>query len=199
MPLSSNYRIDRSKYLVKDEFHKLLESAKKNDRDYLLFAVCGNLGLRVGELVSIKVSDIDFEHSVIGIRTLKQKKEKGVIDEMLLPEGINTLISDYIKKYKLKQEDWLFKSDKGVLSKRGCQWIFDKYATKCGLKIKGKDNKKGRGIHCLRHFQGIILSEATNNPTKVAKLLRHRNLDTSLAYAHILDEKEIRKKIGTIL
>lgn len=172
--------IERNRYITPEEFNTLLNAAKKNkdELSYHAFFACGNLGLRVSELVALVKSDFDFTNSLVRINTLKQRKD--TVHHLKVNPGV----MDRIKKYasKMKPEDKLFN-----VSKRQMQRLFDRYANAAKIKIQGKGKNKGRGIHCLRHLRGIVLASKTRDPYLIAKALRHKNLSTSMAYVHMSD------------
>lgn len=60
------------KYLRKEEVHRMLGAV--TGRNKLIIQMLWHTGVRVSELLSIKVSDIDFEQNTVTVRTLKKKK-----------------------------------------------------------------------------------------------------------------------------
>lgn len=174
-------RIERTKYILPEEFTKLLNAARKDDFYYHAFLICGNLGLRVSELIKLEKKDFDFDHNLVKVSTLKQRKGREIYDEMEVSPDLIKIIKPYIDKLE-SPETRLFN-----MTKRTVQYKFDYFAEKAGIKIKGKGKNKGRGIHCLRHMRGILLAAKTRDPYAIARALRHRNISTSMAYVHLTD------------
>ena len=183
--------LDRVKYINPEEFKKLLDATRKeSELYYYAFFICGNLGLRVSELLTLKKSDFDLHNNIVTIMTLKQRADK--IDKMEIPLEVIKLIKPYLKTIK-KPDGLLF-----PYGKRTLQYKFDYFAGKAGIKIKGTNTKKGRGIHCLRHLRGFLLAETTRDPYTIAKALRHSSINTSMAYVHLKDYNATIQKVRII-
>lgn len=178
----------KKKFLDKEEFKKLLELAKKtDDRDYILFLIAGNLGLRVGEVVRLRKQDLDFNEKTINVPTLKQKS-KGPLKRGKLPEIYvklpgenimnNKIFQSYINSVYLKQSEFLFPGkDKkhSYLSESGAQKTFKMYLKKLGIRAS---------FHSLRHFRGDSIYKETLDLLSVSKILRHKSLKYARTYVH---------------
>lgn len=143
--------MDWRKHLTPEEFAKLLKAATI-DRDKCILLLLAGAGLRVGELTSIRVGDIDFVKGYLHIRAAnaKLKKARTVV---LLPPVIEVL-----HKYLAGRtgEGWLFPGYSGNhISTRQVQQILNHIADKSGLQ-KINEDKQGPGRyrihpHLLRH------------------------------------------------
>jgi integrase len=183
--------LDRIRYITVEEYKRFLDVVKKKSkRFYYAFLICGNLGLRVRELVSLKYGDFDLVKNTVTIKTLKQKG-KDIYDTIEFDPSLGGILKKFFNNHK--PDELIFD-----LSVRQMQRMFDKYARDCDLKIKGTGNRKGRGIHCLRHLKGLMIAQQTKDPYVIAKLMRHRNISTSLSYIHLLDIKKTVQNIGII-
>ncbi|AIY79490.1 phage integrase family protein [Clostridium botulinum 202F] len=85
----------------------------KNERDYLLCKFQLNTGLRISDVVNVKVSDIltsniNFKDYFI-LREQKTSKEK----KIKLNDTLKKSLKEYVKQNKLQQNDYIFKSRKG--------------------------------------------------------------------------------------
>lgn len=183
--------IDRRKFITTDEYRKLLSVSKKNPVAYMAFLVTGNLGLRVSELVRVRCCDIDEKLSRIRVFTAKQRK--ATEDYLPLDRALMSAIVAYARSIQARGETLLF-----PYSTRWVQMMFDKYAGKAGIKVKGSSGVRGRGIHCLRHFRGMSLVYAGIDPVTVKELLRHRSITSTDVYLHSVRQEEAVKKVGTI-
>ena len=191
-------KTSRQKYLTEDEYKRLL-GVIRNERDYVLFFLCGNLGLRVGELVRLRVSDImkDEKGYYLKIPTLKRGvvkgKVKGTIQRGELPKTyediplssdlapIREILNKYILKYKIKS--WIFPYRGLHLPEYTVARYFKSYVRKAGLDPR-------YSIHALRHFKGFCTYKQTVDLKSVQILLRHRDIKTSSIYADAnLDSK----------
>lgn len=150
----------------------------KNSRDRAIVEFLYATGLRVSELVSLNRSDIDPNANslkVIG----KGNKERFVI--------YSDIAKFYLQKYLSERKDdndALFVSTKkpyNRLSTRGVQKIFEKIKKELGL-------SGDLSPHILRHAFATRLA-ATADITTVQKLLGHTNIDTTLIYAELSNDK----------
>lgn len=150
----------------------------KNSRDRAIVEFLYATGLRVSELVSLNRSDIDPNANslkVIG----KGNKERFVI--------YSDIAKFYLQKYLSERKDdndALFVSTKkpyNRLSTRGVQKIFEKIKKELGL-------SGDLSPHILRHTFATRLA-STADITTVQKLLGHTNIDTTLIYAELSNDK----------
>ncbi|MCU7552844.1 site-specific integrase [Chitinophagaceae bacterium LB-8] len=130
-------------------------------------------GLRVGELVRLKVKDIDSQRMVIHIHEGKGGKDRMVqLSQVLL-----TILREYYSKYKPKE--YLFEGEGG-----GAYCVRSAQKVLAQAKIRAKVNKKG-SIHLLRHSYATHLLEAGTDIRYIQELLGHNSLKTTLRYTHV--------------
>jgi site-specific recombinase XerD len=152
---------------------KKMFSVVENKKHELLLKMCYGMGLRVSELVHIKITDIDSGSMQVVVNQGKGKKDRYVN----LPESILEDLRAYYKKYQPKE--YLFEGQfGGQYSVRSAQLVF-----KNTMK-KAKINKKV-GIHGLRHSYATHLLEAGTDMVFIQKLLGHNNIKTTLVYAKV--------------
>lgn len=98
-------------------------------------------GLRVSEVVSLKVMDIDSKRMLIHVRQGKGRKDRYSI---LSKNALNTL-RKYAKEYH--PSEWLFPGDQigRHITERTAQKVFESALKKTGI-------KKDVSIHSLRHY-----------------------------------------------
>lgn len=130
-------------------------------------------GLRISEIVALKIRDIDSHRMVITVRRGKGKKDRQVVlSERLLGE-----LRVYYQVYKPK--DYLFEGQKGgSYSVRSLQEVFK------AAKVRSGNLKKG-GIHSLRHSYATHLLEEGTDIRFIQELLGHNNLLTTHRYTHV--------------
>ena len=134
-------------------------SIVENKKHGLLLKMCYGLGLRVSELVHIKISDIDIGSMQVVVNQGKGKKDKYVN----LPESILEDLRAYYKKYQPKE--YLFEGQYGgQYSIRSVQLVF-----KNTMK-KAKINKKV-GVYGLRYSYDIHLLEAGTDMVFIRKII----------------------------
>jgi len=137
-------------------------------------------GLRISEIIKLKIADIDSKRMVINIRSGKGKKDRQVTLSVKLLEQLRI----YFKEYKPKS--WLFEgADGGAYAARSLQQVFQ------AAKLASGNIKKG-GIHSLRHSYATHLLETGTDISIIQKLLGHNDLQTTLRYTHV-SRKEIAK------
>jgi site-specific recombinase XerD len=148
-------------------------------RTILCLAYAG--GLRISEIVNLKIKDIDNQRMVINVRQAKGKKDRIV----MLSEKLLNMFREYYLAYKPKE--WLFEgAGGGEYSVRSISKFFNE------CKKKAKVNKKG-GIHCFRHSFATHLFEGGTDLLTIKELLGHSSLRTTLTYTHVS-----KKHIGNI-
>ena len=174
-------------FLQYDEFMKLLESIKNDDalsiRNKLILELLYATGLRVSELVNIKIKDIDFSNKVI--KTLgKGSKERlvyfGDYAKELLDVYINSerneLLNGKVSEYLL------INNQGGHLTARGVEDIIDRIVNEASLKHKISP-------HVLRHTFATHLLDNGADLLSVKELLGHESLKATQIYTHITEER----------
>lgn len=154
---------------------KKMFDATENTKHKLLLQLCYGMGLRVSELVNLKIAHIDSFKMQVLVQQGKGKKDRYVI----LPESVLELMKTYYRQYKPK--DYFFEGQYGgQYSVRTAQQVFK------NAMIKAKINKK-IGIHSLRHSYATHLIEQGTDIRFVQELLGHNNLKTTMNYTHLTD------------
>ena len=129
-------------------------------------------GLRVSEVINLKINDIDSQRMIINIRDAKGGKDRIVtLDKTLLE-----LLRLYYKKYIPKE--YLFNGQFELkYSARSIQQFLQKYADMAQI------NKKVNP-HLIRHCYATHLHEKGIDLTIIQKLLGHQSIKTTQIYAH---------------
>ncbi len=151
-------------------------------RDLLLLEMLYATGCRVGELVSIKVKDIDFNRRNILI-VGKGNKERYLNYGEYCEDILNKyLIDGYISLNK-NNSDYLFLNNNGgVLTERGVRFILDKIIKQTGI-------NKNISPHMIRHsFATRLLNEGCDLLT-VQKLLGHESVKATQIYTHVTTDR----------
>jgi integrase/recombinase XerD len=142
-------------------------------RNRLILALLYSSGLRVSELVSLRIDDIDIDDRTLRIRG---KGEKDRI--VLFDEETRTLIENYIE-VRFHQGDYLFLNRFGnPLTPRYIQMMIKNYATMAGI------NKKVTP-HILRHSFATHLLKNGVDIRAIQQLLGHSNLSTTQIYTSV--------------
>ena len=158
------------------EVERLLLAAVKH-RDRCLLMTAYATGLRVSELVRLKVSDIDSERMMVKVEQGKGKKDRyTILSQRLLEE-----LRSYWKVHRSKL--WVFPNAKGgPLSIDYAQRIYNLAKLKAAI-------HKGKGIHTLRHCFAKHLLEAGVDLVTIKTLLGHNSLQSTQRYLQIRQHK----------
>jgi len=168
-------------FLYYNDLEKLLETPDQATsiglRDKLIFEILYSTGVRVSELVNIKVKDIDFENKSIRIFG-KGKKERIV----LFGDQALKIINIYLDQRGFSSEYLILNNRGNKITTRGVDLIIHKNSLKSGLKNKITP-------HTMRHtFATHMLNDGANLLT-VQELLGHENLKTTQVYTHVSNER----------
>jgi integrase/recombinase XerD len=172
------------KVFAKSDVKKLFE-VTPNLKHNTMLKLCYGLGLRVSEIINLKIADIDSKNMQVFIERAKGKKDRYAN----LPETILEQLRVYFIEYKPKL--YLFEGQYGgQYSIRSAQQVF-----KTALQ-RSKINKD-LGIHSLRHSFATHLLEQGTDIRFIQELLGHKDIKTTLLYTHVSD-KSIRKIISPL-
>ena len=171
-PVRKSYSL--SNYLTTDEVKKLIEGVQNIKHRCIIKLLYGS-GLRLSELLHLKVIDIDSKSMIIHIRNSKGNKDRVVMLSKALLEELRT----YFIKHK--PDDYLFEGQSGgMYSLKSVQVILKNAAAKAGI-------KKQVTPHTLRHSFATHLLEAGTDIRFIQQLLGHSSIKTTEKYTHITD------------
>ena len=154
------------------EISKILGVTKNLKHKTILLLIYSG-GLRLGELINLKISDIDSESMKIHIKQGKGKKDRYI----MLSENVLKLLREYYKVYK--PIEFIIEGQKGgKYSPKSVQSVFKSALKKAGIKKKAS-------VHTLRHsFATHLLDEGTDI-RYIQELLGHKRLETTQIYTHV--------------
>lgn len=152
-----------------------------NIKHQALLLLAYSAGLRVSEVVSLKVADINSDRMQININNAKGKKDRVVT----LSQSILPILREYYTAYKPKT--WLFEGQhiNEHYSSRSAQQIFKDAYKKLQLPAQCS-------FHSLRHSFATHLLENGTDISYIQKLLGHNDIKTTLRYTQI-SNKDIGK------
>jgi len=150
-----------------------LFAACENPKHLLILKLCYGMGLRVSEIVALKISDIDTSRLQVLIQSAKGKKDRYVP----LPQSIVPQLKQYRKENV--PDIYLFEGQYGgQYSIRSVQAVFKNTMRKAKI-------RKMVGIHGLRHSYATHLHEYGTDITFIQKLLGHNQLATTMVYTQV--------------
>lgn len=161
------------KVLSKEEVKAILEITK-NVKHKTALMLAYSCGLRVGEVVNIKLVDIDSSRMIVSIIQGKGRKDRITnLSEIMLEQ-----LRVYYKQYHPNK--WVFENinHDGPISSRTLQRVFEKAVTT--LKIH-----KGVTFHSLRHSYATHMLESGVDLRYIQELLGHSDSKTTEIYTHV--------------
>ncbi len=162
--------------LDKSEVQLLINSIQ-NLKHRTIIALIYSAGLRLNEVIDLKVNDIDSKRMLIKIVQSKGKKDRYV----MLSERILSLLREYYKDYKPKE--YLFEGQKGdKYSARSIQSIFKQALRKAKI-------SKEASVHTLRHSFATHLLESGTDIRVIQQLLGHSSIKTTQIYTQVSSSK----------
>lgn len=157
-----------------DEVVRLLRGIT-NAKHRLLLSLAYGSGLRVSEVVKVRVGDIDLERNLVMVRQGKGNKDR----RTLLPESLKSTLARVMAWHS--PEDYLFESERGGrLHERTAQKVFERAVDRAGLEKKA-------GFHSLRHSFATHLLENGVDLRYIQALLGHENIKTTQRYTQITE------------
>ncbi len=172
--------------LTNKEVITLLNQPVGNDfkscRDKAMLELLYATGIKVSELISLKLSDINLN---IGILHLRNQKSERIIP--IYPEAIKA-ISKYINSVRIflvsdEDNDYLFTNMNGqVMSRQGFWKIIKQYAAQAKI-------KKDITPHTLRHSFAAHLLENGAQLIDIKEMLGHSDISSTQIYAQIMKNK----------
>jgi integrase len=159
--------------LTREEVARIL-AACANPKHQMMLATCYGCGLRVSEVVAIRIRHLDGERQLLRVEQGKGGKDR------LVPLG-TTLLQDlraYWKRYRPRV--WLFSHGNQpdqALSVTTCQKVFQRAKAKAGIEKVG-------GIHSLRHAYATHQLQCALALQDLQHYLGHTSIRTTMGYLH---------------
>ena len=163
------------KLLNEDELARLFNSIQNKKHKAILFTAY-SAGLRVSEVVNLRLADIDGKRMQIHIRDAKGKKDRYVnLSPVLLD-----ILRQYVKMVRPVPKEYLFESEQTgkAYPTRTVQQIFTNAKNKAGI-------RKEVGIHSLRHSFATHLLDKGTDIRYIKDLLGHFDIKTTERYLHV--------------
>ena len=158
--------------LSREEITKMLDHTKNIKHKTMLMCLYG-LGLRRGEMLNLKVNDIDSDRGIVHVKSAKGNKDRIVpLSNTLLKQ-----LREYYRSYRPKH--YLFEGLKGgKYSETSLLNIFHSACSKAGILKKVTP-------HSLRHAYATHLMDAGTDVRIIQELLGHGSVKTTMIYTHV--------------
>lgn len=174
--------------LSKQEIKSLFENLETK-KSKLMISLIYACGLRVSELVNLKVNDFDFAEKVGQVRQAKGKKDR----IFNIPESLTKKLQSQVEMQRQEGQEYVFSGRKGKMTSRNLQKIVVKAAQKAGI-------NKAVHVHTLRHSFATHLLENGADLRMIQTLLGHASISTTELYTHISNQqiKKVKSPLDTM-
>jgi len=171
--------------LTKEEVKRLI-SATNYEKSKLLIKTLYSSGLRISELLKLKVDDVEFDQGIVWVRGGKGGKDRmAIMSKSLLLE-----IKDFILKNNISSGFIFLGRNNKHMTSRNAQRIVKEAGVRAGI-------SKQVSPHKLRHSFATHLLESGNDIRVIQELLGHSNLQTTQIYTHV-SNTEKRKVVSPL-
>ena len=173
-------------YYTKEEIIKMLNvidiRTKQGKEDYLILSLICYLGLRISDVVNLKLSNIDFNENKISIIQYKTDNllTLPLIDKVKYP------LLDYLKNVRPKCDlDYVFityeEPYRQHIELKTYNHKVKNYLIKAGVDINGRKH----GFHSLRHSFSTLLLKENISLYSISTILGHQDIKTTMTYLDI--------------
>ncbi len=187
MTLISNPKLDKKlpNFLYYDELEILLNIPDRSTtlglRDALILELLYSTGIRVSELINIKLKDINRSDKKILIMG-KGSKERYVLYGEVLDNLLDVYLSNSRSKLNKNSDYLILNKDGNQITDRGIRLIISKVLKKGEIDYHVSP-------HTLRHTFATHMLENGADLKSVQELLGHENLSTTQVYTHVTNER----------
>lgn len=193
-------------FYSKEELNEFLQDAKKyNFRYFIFFRLLAYSGMRKGECLALKWSDIDFKNNTVSIN---KSVTQGLNNRLYLSNGktinsirildMDTQTIEYLKEWRTSQQKQMFKLGFNFLSQDN--FIFPTIdngitqpskPTQWNNTICKKYGLRHIKVHGFRHTHASLLFEAGVSMQNVKERLGHANIETTMdIYTHVTKKQK---------
>lgn len=200
------------KYMEKEELSHFLHTVQKYDKpqNYMIFLLLAYSGMRIGELIALKWTDVDFNENTIKIAKTCYQPNNNVRKSRLLPPkskaskrkiDVDPDVVKELKKHRLNQ-NMIKNHPASPYVDQGHIFVSEKHLgypySKVTLESRMKKNLNRAGLsdelspHSLRHTHVSLLAEAKVDLTEIMERLGHEDGDvTKRVYLHVTKTKRL--------
>jgi site-specific recombinase XerD len=178
--------------LYKEQYKALLYEASDNIRDYAIIQTFLQTGIRLSELVSLRVEDVDLEHRNLTVRQGKGKKDR----QIPLVDDVLKALRNYLR---YRTTELILDDDTFFLAKNGTsmnvstvKYLVAKYVKKAGI-------RKKVSVHTLRHTFGAHKADKNMSLATLQELMGHKKKETTLKYIHLAKTNLRQEMVQTAL
>lgn len=151
---------------------QLLLERTENLKHRAMLTTIYALGLRSGELINLKIGDLDGDRKMVFIKRAKGKRDR----YLPFPDSLRKVLLEYYKEYRPKI--YLFEGRDGKYTAGSLRMVFN-------AAVKRANIRKHVTVHSLRHSYATHLLEAGTDIRIIQELLGHNALKTTMLYTHV--------------
>jgi integrase/recombinase XerD len=173
--------------LSKEEVQRIIKSTG-NLKHRTMLSTIYSCGLRRGEMLGLRLVDLDKERNLIRIFQGKGRKDRYVP----FSDKLKLMLGEYIEKYKPKV--YVFEGQSGgKYSARSIAKVLENAVTKSGV-------KKTVTLHTLRHSYATHVMDAGTELRYIQEILGHSSPKTTMIYTHVSSRRigEIRSPLDDL-
>lgn len=172
--------------LTEGELRALLEKAREHDwRTYLMFLVTVLHGLRVSELINLRIKDFSFNGSDWYLTVQRLKGSNKTTQKLINPDPLfdeARLLSEWLKGMKPNQ--YVFTNAQNEpLTRWGVNYLVEQYGRWAGI----PEHK--RFPHALKHTCGIQMRRTGAKLEEIQDVLGHKRLDSTAMYLRVTQDE----------
>ena len=175
-----------------EEFLNFLEVVSDKHESWIGFQILFWTGMRVGELLALKVEDFDYENKTLRIdESFTRLKGKNIISTPKTESSVRVItihdeLADDIREYVA----CLYKAKPSTRLFEGMTKRYFEHELERGIELSGA---KKITVHCLRHSHASMLVEMGFSPLEISKRLGHGRVTTTIeTYCHASDDAQRR-------
>lgn len=176
------------KYLTLEESLKLLNSVdgKYKNRNFAIITLFLNCGLRLSELCSVNINDLNFDERVFKVRG-KGNKERIVYLNDACVDALKVYLEERLAMTSQEKQALFISRNDRRISPRSVELMVENTLKKAGL------SGQGYTVHKLRHTAATLMYQHGNVDIRVLQqVLGHENLGTTEIYTH-LSNSQLKK------
>ncbi len=179
MPTKERGTIDQNakNFLTEAEMKRFLEAARKSRhgvRNFCLMLTAYRHGLRVSELVDIRLKDLDLEIGRLFVRRLKGSLSTHQPIEGNELRAIRAWLRER-ENYPNASSNYLFLSERGPMTRQSINYLVEQTGIRAKLNFKINP-------HMLRHSTGYYLANKGCDTRLIQDYLGHRNITHTVRY-----------------